>query len=61
MKINLTREQIIAIQKLLNAHAGIAGINPKGYVCFNAFKNIEEQTGLNSYSDYEKELAGVEE
>lgn len=56
MKIELTKAQIEAIQKLLSAHAEIAGSVPNYDVCWRAFESIESQTGISKITqrDYEK-------
>ena len=51
MKINLTKQQIEAIQKLLMAHSSSAGKIPNSDICFNAYKKIENQTRIIHITD----------
>lgn len=51
MKVELTKAQLEAIQKLLQAHSGAGGCIPNADVCSNAFENIEKQTGIIHVTD----------
>ena len=55
MKIDLTKAQIEAIQKLLAAHSEIAGKVPNHNVCWRAYESIEEQTGIEKYTKKDRE------
>jgi len=63
MKIELTKPQLEAIQKLLSAHSEINGTIPNPGVCWRAFQSIENQTGISKITqkEYNKAVKRLKE